>query len=111
MVSHPSARSRSTTYDPKKPAPPVTHTRLWDQKSDRATSNSDAGDKSYCTATSPRRFSAPLASRGPRLQDLARLVGIERLLRRAQLRRHMLKVDADARPRVEAAAHRVDQHV
>ena len=37
--------------------------------------------------------------------------GIERFLRRPQLRRHVLQVHADARPGGEAAAHRVDQHV
>ena len=37
--------------------------------------------------------------------------GIERFLRGPQRLRHVLQVDADARPGLEAAAHRVDQHV
>ena len=39
------------------------------------------------------------------------VVGIERFLRRPQLLRHVLQVDADARPGAEPSAHRVDQHV
>ena len=39
------------------------------------------------------------------------LVRVERLLRRPQLVRHVLQIDADARPRLEASAHRVDEHV
>src|SRR5262245_26832841 len=39
------------------------------------------------------------------------LVGIERLLRRTQGLRYVLEVQADARPRAEAAAHRVHEDV
>src|SRR5205823_4913725 len=39
------------------------------------------------------------------------LVGVERLLSRTQLRRHVLQVDADACPGRRAAAHRIDQNV
>ena len=39
------------------------------------------------------------------------VVGIERFLRRPERFRHVLQVDADARPGLEAAAHRVDEHV
>src|SRR5262245_833444 len=39
------------------------------------------------------------------------VVGIERLLRRPELGRHVLEVDADPRPGGRAAAHRIDEHV
>ena len=62
--------------------------------------------------TSSRRCSARPAG----IADAAPLVGhvlvrVERLLRRTQVRRHVLKVHADPRPRAEAAAQRVDEHV
>ena len=40
-----------------------------------------------------------------------RIVGIERFLIGTERGRHVLEIDADARPGVEAAAHRIDEHV
>ena len=45
------------------------------------------------------------------LQSSGVVVRIERFLRRPQRLRHVLQVDADARPGVKAAAHRIDEHV
>ena len=56
-------------------------------------------------------FGAGATGVDPRVQSSGSVVGIERLLRRPQLRRHVLQVDADARPGVKPAAHRVDEHV
>src|SRR5262245_23118241 len=61
-------------------------------------------------------FSAPLAPLGSLLLGdvrpiVRRLVGIERFLRRANLVGHVLQVEADARPGVEASAHRIDEDV
>src|SRR6185369_12208762 len=40
-----------------------------------------------------------------------RIVGIERFLIGTERGRHVLEIDADARPRVESPAHRVYEHV
>ena len=44
-------------------------------------------------------------------QSFGAVVGIERLLRRPQLVRHVLQVHADPRPGAKPAAHRIDEHV
>ena len=42
---------------------------------------------------------------------VGRIIGVERFLRRAEGGGNVLQVDADARPRVKTAAHRVDEHI
>ena len=53
----------------------------------------------------------PAKPKAQRLPSVRSVVWIQRLLRRPQFDRHVLQVDADARPCMKPSAHRVDEHI
>ena len=80
----------------------ATRSSRWSRRTSWRRSSQRAAERSL-------RLRGRAARRSPRARGI--VVGVGRLLRRAQRLRDVPQVDADARPGRRAPAHRVDEHV